>query len=95
MDNMFDVQLDFGILDWAHGRFGYLFDLQDYEHPNSRTDYTKRRKDHQNQIVVEFSRAFTDLVSADIAYLGVFNESNIPDFQYDRNVIQANVWLNF
>ncbi|MEO8602871.1 MAG: tetratricopeptide repeat protein [bacterium] len=94
-DNMFDVQFDFGVLDWAHGRFGYLFDLQDYEHPNSRTDFTRRRMDHQSQVVVEFSRAFTELISADIAYLGVFNESNIPDFQYDRNVIQANVWLNF
>ena len=95
MDHMFDVQLDFGLYDWAHGQVGYLFDLQDYRYPNSRTDFTKKRMDRQSQVVVAFSRAFTDLISADIAYLGVFNESNIRDFQYDRNVIQANVWLNF
>ena len=51
-DNMFDVRVDFGMFDWAHGTVGYLFDLQDYEHPNSRTDFSKRRHDSQNQIVI-------------------------------------------
>ena len=40
MDNMFDIALDFGIFDMATGQIAYLFDLQDYLHPNSRTDYT-------------------------------------------------------
>ena len=35
------------------------------------------------------------MISADIAYLAVFNDSNIPDFEYNRNIIQANVWLQF
>lgn len=95
MDNMFDVQFDFGIFDVARGQLGYLFDLQDYEHPNSRTDYRKRRHDQQSQFVVQLSHGFTEWISADIAYLGVLNDSNIADFEYDRNIIQANVWLQF
>jgi Tfp pilus assembly protein PilF len=94
-DNMFDVTLDFDVYTDGHAQFGYLFDLQDYEHPNSRTDYTKRRHDGQNQVVLNFTHQFTDLISADIAYLAVFNGSNIPDFEYNRNIIQANVWLQF
>jgi Tfp pilus assembly protein PilF len=95
MDNMFDVQFDFGIFDFAQGQIGYLFDLQDYEHPTSRTDYPIRRHDKQSQFVVQFSHRFADWISADIAYLGVLNDSNIADFEYDRNIIQANVWLQF
>jgi hypothetical protein len=64
-------------------------------HPNSRTDYTERRHDQPNQIVVHVSHAFTDMISADIAYLAVFNDSNIPDFEYNRNIIQASVWFEF
>jgi len=95
MDNMFDVALDFGIFDYAHGQLGYLFDLQDYRYPNSRVDYSKRRHDGQNQFVVDLSHSFTDMISVDLAYLGIFNHSNIDDFEYDRNIIQANVWLQF
>ena len=79
----------------TQGQLGYLFDIQDYEHPNSRVDYSKRRHDGQNQFVVHLSHAFTAMISADIAYLGVFNHSNIDDFEYDRQIIQANVWLQF
>ena len=85
----------FGIFDYAHGQIGYLFDLQNYRYPNSRVDYSKRRHDGQNQVVVHLSHSFTEMISADLAYLGVFNHSNIDDFEYDRNIIQANVWLQF
>lgn len=94
-DNTFDAAFDFGILDYAHAQIGYLFDLQNYRYPNSRVAYRKRRHDGQNQVVVHVSHAFTDMISADLAYLGVFNHSNIDDFEYDRNIIQANVWLQF
>ena len=94
-DNMGDIGLDFPIFDIAHGQLAYLIDFQNYLHPNSRTDYTKRRHDVQNQFVVHLSHSFTDLLSADLAYLGVLNHSNISDFEYDRNIIQANVWLQF
>ncbi|MGH7789869.1 MAG: tetratricopeptide repeat protein [Candidatus Binatia bacterium] len=95
MDNLFDVRFDFGVLDWGRGTVGYLFDLQTYEHPNSRTGFTKRRHDGQNQIVLRFERPLTSFLSANLEYLGVFNGSNIPDFEYNRNIVQANVWLHF
>jgi len=90
-DNIFDVRLDFGFLDRMRGTAGYAVDLQNYEHKNSRTDFTKRRHDFSNQIVLRFVFDVTDYLSADLAYYGVINESNIPDFQYDRNIIQASV----
>lgn len=94
-DNIFDARVDFGLFDWAHGTVAYLFDLQDYEHPNSRTGFTKRRHDNSNEIVVRLERALTPNLSVDLAYLGVFNGSNIPDFEYDRNIIQARLSLHF
>lgn len=95
MDNMFDVQLDFGLFDVVDAQLSYLFDLQDYEHPNSRVDYRKRRHDQQSQFVVHLSHAFNEMFAADLAYLGILNDSNIDDFEYDRSIIQANVWLHF
>jgi tetratricopeptide (TPR) repeat protein len=94
-DNVFDVRADFGLFGWARGTVGYLFDLQDYKHPNSRTDFSKRRHDGESQFVVRFVRDLTSYLSADFAYYGVFNGSNIPDFEYDRNVVQAGVRLHF
>lgn len=94
-DNIFDLGLDFPVFDFAHGQLAYLLDFQNYEHPNSRTDYRKRRHDVQNQFVVHLTHSFNDMLAADLAYLGVSNHSNISDFEYDRNIIQANVWLHF
>jgi hypothetical protein len=94
-DNIFDIRGDFGVLDWFRGTVGYAFDLQDYEHPNSRTNFSKRRHDGQNQIVVSVERDFLPYLSANIAYFGVFNGSNIPDFEYNRNIIEASVRVHF
>jgi tetratricopeptide (TPR) repeat protein len=94
-DNIFDIRADFGLFDFARATVGYAIDLQDYEHPNSRTDFSRRRHDFDNQIVVRFARDFTAFLSADIAYYGVINHSNIPDFQYDRNIVEASVRVHF
>ena len=79
----------------GHATVSYLFDLQDYQHQNSRTGFTKRRHDGQNQIVIRFSRDFLTFLSADLSYFGIVNSSNIPDFQYDRNIVQASVRVHF
>jgi Tfp pilus assembly protein PilF len=94
-DNILDLRLDFGLLDWAHGTVGYAVDLQDYKHPNSRTDFSKRRHDFDNQIVVRFARDLTPNLSADLSYFGVINDSNIEDFQYNRSIVEAGVRLHF
>lgn len=93
-DNLFDVRVDFGIFDWARGTVGYLFDLQDYEHKNSRTDFGKRRHDTEHQIVISFVKDFLPWLSADLSYFAVINNSNIPDFEYDRNIVEVAVRLH-
>lgn len=94
-DNIIDARVDFGVLDWVHGTVGYAVDLQNYKHDNSRTDYSKQRHDFDNQIVIHFTRELTANLTADLSYFGVINNSNIPDFQYDRNVVEAGVRLYF
>ncbi len=94
-DNIFDIRVDFGVFDWARGTVGYAVDLQEYKEPNSRTNFSKRRHDVDNQVVVRFVRDITPYLSADLAYFGVFNISNIPDFQYDRNIVEVGLRLHF
>ena len=94
-DNIFEVRGDFGILDWAQATVGYAFDLQDYEHRNSRNDFSKRRHDNQSQLVVSLARDFTSYLSADLSYFGLFNGSNVPDFEYGRSIIEAAVRVHF
>jgi hypothetical protein len=94
-DNIIDARVDFGVLDWVHGTVGYAVDLQNYKHNNSRTDYAKQRHDFDNQIVIRFTRDLTANLTADLSYFGVINDSNIPDFQYDRNIVEAGVRLYF
>ena len=94
-DNIIDARVDFGILDWARGTIGYAIDLQDYKHPNSRTDFAIARHDVDNQLVFRFVHDFTPYISANLAYYGVFNISNIPDFQYNRSIVQAEVQVHF
>lgn len=94
-DNIFDMRFDFGLFGWARGTVGYALDLQDYKYRNSRTNFSKRRHDVDNQVVVRFVRDITPFLSADLAYFGVFNPSNIPDFQYDRNIVEVGLRLHF
>lgn len=93
-DNMFDLRFDFGIFDFARGTVGYLFDLQDYEHPNSRTGFGHRRHDTEHQVVIRVVKDFLPWLSADLGYFGVINNSNIPDFQYDRNIVELSVMVH-
>ncbi len=94
-DNIIEARVDFGVLDWVHATLGYAVDLQDYKHPNSRNGFNTARHDFDNQIVVRLMRDFTANLSAELAYYGVINDSNIPDFQYDRNVAEAMLRVNF
>jgi Tfp pilus assembly protein PilF len=94
-DNIFDIRGDFGILDWAHLTVGYAFDLQDYEHRNSRTNFSVRRHDGNNQVVARLTRDFLPYLTGEIAWFGIFNTSNIPDFEYNRNIVEASVKYTF
>jgi len=37
---------------------------------------------------------FLPWLSADLSYFAVINNSNIPDFEYDRNIVQVAVRLH-
>lgn len=92
-------QADIGIvlpLWWrAQAELAYLFRLEDYQFPNSRTNFAFRRHDTEHQFVVALVRPLTPNLSAAIDYLGVINNSNIADFEYDRNVGAVSVTVTF
>jgi len=94
-DNIIEARVDFGLFGLVNGQVGYAADFQDYDHKNSRNDFTKRRHDFDNQIVIRFVRRLTDYLTADLAYYGVINDSNIPDFQYNRNIVELGVRMSF
>ena len=96
--HQFDFMLEFGLFEQLSGTLGYLFRLQDYEHPNSRptpVPFTRRRHDQEHQVVVQFEYPLTSRLTASIAYLGVINESNISQFEYNRSIGQAGVTFEF
>ena len=86
---------DFGILDWAYATIGYAASTCRNAHRNSRTNFSVRRHDGNNQVVVRVARDFLPYLSAELAYFGIFNTSNIPDFEYDRNIVEASVRFHF
>src|SRR5262249_37641589 len=94
-ENLLEARLDYGLFGLVHGQVGYAAAFQDYEHKNSRTDFTIHRHDFGNQVVVRFVRELTDYLTADLAYYGVFNHSNIPAFEYSRNIVQVSVQVHF
>lgn len=94
-DSIISAQIDFPLLDWAHGTAGYAVDLQNYKDKNSRTDRTLRRHDVNNQAVVRLVRDLTPYLSVELAYFGVYNISNIPDFAYDRSIGEIGLRLHF
>lgn len=94
-----DAHVRFAVRDWFDGLTGYTFRFDDYDSRNSRTGapprFGKRREDNDHQLVVRFERALTSYLSAAVQYLGVFNDSNIAEFEYDRHVVSAGVRVHF
>lgn len=73
----------------AYVDFLYLFRWDDYRWPNSFANFTKTREDYGNYLYVGITRPITEHISAAVTYYGTFNPSNIPDFQYTRNVVST------
>jgi len=73
----------------AYLDFLYLFRSDDYKWPNSFANYTKSRQDYGNYLYIGITRPITEHISAAVTYYGTFNPSNIPDFQYTRNVVST------
>jgi hypothetical protein len=90
-----DVSVAFLAVWQVRVQAGYLFRLEDYEFPNSRTAFGFRRHDNEHQFVVALERELTTHVASGLDYLGVINSSNIPDFDYDRHIVSASVRVRF
>jgi len=93
--HQFDVEVKAPVRDWFDASLGYAVLIEDYEHPNSRTGFTFRRHDAEHQIVIRAERPLTQQLTASLDYYGILNHSNLDEFDYDRNIISANVRMRF
>ena len=87
------------VLDWFDALAGYTFVLDDYQYRNSRTGtppkFGKKRQDDEHQLVFRVERPILPYLSVALEYLGIFNDSNIDEFTYNRQVISAGVRVHF
>lgn len=95
MTHQFDIELEAAVRDWFDTRLGYALLIDDYEHPNSRTAFEYGRNDAEHQVVIRVERPLTENFTAALDYLGIFNGSNLDEFEYDRNIVSAGVSMHF
>jgi tetratricopeptide (TPR) repeat protein len=92
-------QLDLGVSlpfpNIVRVQLAYLFRLEDYQFPNSRLNFGSRRHDAEHQFVVALTHDLTSAIAVGLDYFGVVNGSNVPDFDYDRNIVSANVRVTY
>jgi tetratricopeptide (TPR) repeat protein len=93
--NQFDVGLAALLFGVARGQLAYQFRLEDYQFPNSRVDFAKRRHDNEHQIALALEHDLTAELTLTFDYVGVINNSNIDNFQYDRNIVSLGVRVVF
>jgi tetratricopeptide (TPR) repeat protein len=100
-----DIEVVLPVMNLATAQLGYLFRLEDYQHPNSRAAFAVRRHDSEHEFTVALSRNLTEHVALTLAYIGVINNSNIIEvladgsgqrpFEYDRHIVSAEVRVTF
>ncbi len=93
--NQFDVGLTSALFGVARGQAAYQFRLEDYQFPNSRVDFAKRRHDNEHQFALALERDVMPQLAVTFDFVGVINNSNIDNFQYDRDVVSLGVRLLF
>ena len=69
----------------------YLFRYENYPEPNSAADFRTSRQDTVSQFSVSVLRPITTYLSVALAYYGTVDDSNIPVYQYQRNIVSAEV----
>jgi tetratricopeptide (TPR) repeat protein len=90
-----DVGLTADLFGLARGQVAYLFRLEDYQFPNSRANYGVRRHDNEHQISVALEHDLTSALALTCDFVGVINNSNIPDFAYDRDIVSVGLRVHF
>jgi hypothetical protein len=65
----------------------YLYRYDDYTKRNSTVDFRKTRSDNEHHMYASFRRPITEHLSTSLVYFGTVNTSNLPLFDYRRNVV--------
>lgn len=90
-----DVDVDFPVAEVVTVQIGYLFRLEDYQHPNSRAAFVFRRHDNEHQFALALAHQLTEQVALVLAYVGVINNSNLTPFEYDRHIVSLGARVTF
>jgi tetratricopeptide (TPR) repeat protein len=90
-----DVGLTATLFGLVRGQVAYLFRLEDYRFPNSRAIDGVRRHDNEHQIAVALEHDLTSALALTCDFVGVINNSNIPNFAYDRDIVSVGVRVQF
>ena len=82
-----EVSLSLGFEAWWNMLFDlvYYYRYNEYEQPNSLSDFRTRRYDNEHQIFAQVLRPITKNFRVALRYFGTFNPSNIEVYDYDRN----------
>lgn len=64
----------------------YAFRRDDYTFLNSRMSFTRAREDDRHSFYVILRKPLTPRVEVNVNYIGMVNNSNIADFEYDRHI---------
>lgn len=93
--NQVDIDLRFPIADVARGEVAYLFRLENYQFPNSRSAFVFRRHDHAHQFVVALAHDLTQNLALTLDFIGVLHGSNLSEFEYNRFIVTAGARVAF
>ncbi len=91
--NQIDVQFAMPIYDWGVLQAGYTYKRDNYDNPN-RGVFAKRTDDGQ-RVALSIAHPVTDYLSTTLSYIGIFNGSNLQDFEYDRHIVAAGLQLAY
>lgn len=73
----------------------YSFRNDDYAFANSRDLFRRRRNDDLHAVEVLLRRPLSECLELQLSYRGYFNNSNIPAFEYSRNIASAGLLVTF
>lgn len=96
--NQFDVDVAIPVLAETRIEVGYLLRFEDYQFVNSRPNRDGsfvRRHDVGNRVAAAAVHDLTEHLALTFDFIGIINNSNIPNFEYDRNIVSAGVRVVF
>jgi hypothetical protein len=74
---------------------GFTSERDEYQHPNSAANLTRKRNDTINILSLRLVRPITDHLSAYVDYSYTSDNANIKFYHYDQNVLSAGFTWKF